>query len=131
MSFSPDHRRTVFLLALCQGLLLTNTVILMAVNALTGFMLAENKIFATLPAMTYVIGSAVTAMPASSFMRRRGRRRGFMSGSVLAIVGALICGIAVMLKSFEGLCLDGRRRLPRVSLPRPVQPPSTRFVVRA
>ena len=105
MSFTADHRRTVFLLALCQGLLLTNTVILMAVNALTGFMLAENKIFATLPAMTYVIGSAMTAMPASAFMRRRGRRRGFMTGSVLAILGALICGAAVMMKSFGGLCL--------------------------
>ena len=105
MSLTADHRRTVFLLALCQGLLLTNTVILMAVNALTGFMLAENKMFATLPAMTYVIGSAITAMPASAFMRRRGRRRGFMIGSVLAILGALICGIAVMFKSFEGLCL--------------------------
>lgn len=105
MSLTADHRRTVFLLALCQGLLLTNTVILMAVNALTGFMLAENKMFATLPAMTYVIGSAITAMPASAFMRRRGRRRGFLIGSVLAILGALICGIAVMFKSFEGLCL--------------------------
>ena len=105
MSFSVEHRRTVTLLAVCQGLLLTNSVILMAVNALTGFMLAENKIFATLPAMTYVIGSAVTAMPASAFMRRRGRKRGFMTGSVLAILGALICGVAVMMKSFGGLCL--------------------------
>ena len=43
MSFTNDQRRTVFLLALCQGLLLTNTVILMAVNALTGYMLADNK----------------------------------------------------------------------------------------
>lgn len=105
MSLSAEHRRTVLLLAMCQGLLLTNTVILMAVNALTGFMLAENKMLATLPAMTYVIGSAVTAMPASAFMRVRGRRRGFMSGSVLAIVGACICALAVMLKSFWGLCL--------------------------
>ena len=105
MSFTPDHRRTVFLLALCQGLLLTNTVILMAVNALTGFMLADNKMLATLPAMTYVIGSAITAMPASSFMRRRGRRRGFMTGSVLAILGAFICAAAVLMKSFWGVCL--------------------------
>ena len=105
MSLSADHRRTVFMLALCQGLLLTNTVILMAVNALTGFMLADNKMFATLPAMTYVIGSALTAMPASSFMRRRGRRRGFMTGSVLAMIGACICAAAVMAKSFWGLCL--------------------------
>ena len=105
MSFTPDHRRTVFMLALCQGLLLTNTVILMAVNALTGFMLADNKMLATLPAMTYVIGSAISAMPASSFMRRRGRRRGFMTGSVLAMIGAVICAVAVMAKSFWGVCL--------------------------
>ncbi len=102
---SAEHRSTVFLLALCQGLLLTNTVILMAVNALTGYMLADNKMLATLPAMTYVIGSALTAMPASAFMRVRGRRRGFMAGSMLAIVGACICAVAVMMKSFWGLCL--------------------------
>ena len=105
MSLTADNRRTVMLLALCQGLLLTNTVILMAVNALTGFMLADNKMLATLPAMTYVIGSALTAMPMSAFMRVRGRRRGFISGSVLAIFGACICAVAVMLKSFWGLCL--------------------------
>jgi MFS family permease len=105
MSFTADHRRTVFMLALCQGLLLTNTVILMAVNALTGFMLADNKMLATLPSMTYVIGSALTAMPASAFMRERGRRLGFLSGSVLAMIGACICAAAVMAKSFWGVCL--------------------------
>ncbi|MBL8309994.1 MAG: MFS transporter [Burkholderiales bacterium] len=105
MSFSTAQRHTVLLLALCQGLLLTNTVILMAVNALTGYMLAENKMFATLPAMTYVIGSALSAMPAASFMRTRGRRRGFMSGSLLAMLGAVVCAVAVMAKSFWGLCL--------------------------
>jgi MFS family permease len=105
MSLSADHRRTVFMLALCQGLLLTNTVILMAVNALTGFMLADNKMLATLPSMTYVIGSALTAMPASAFMRKRGRRLGFLSGSVLAMIGACICAVAVMAKSFWGVCL--------------------------
>lgn len=95
----------MLLLALCQGLLLTNTVILMAVNALTGFMLADNKMLATLPAMTYVVGSALTAMPASAFMRTHGRRRGFISGSVLAMIGACICAVAIMAKSFWGLCL--------------------------
>ena len=105
MSFSIDQRRTVLLLAICQGLLLTNTVILMAVNALTGYMLADNKILATLPAMTYVIGSALSAMPAASVMRKRGRRRGFMTGSLLAMLGAVICAVAVMAKSFWGLCL--------------------------
>ncbi len=102
---SPQHKKTVFLLALCQALLLTNSVILMAVNALTGFMLAENKALATLPAMTYVIGSAISAMPISAWMRQVGRRRGFIHGSLFAIVGAIICAIAVSLKSFWGVCL--------------------------
>jgi predicted MFS family arabinose efflux permease len=104
-SFATDQRRQVILLALCQALLLTNSVILMAVSALVGYMLADNKLLATLPSMTYVIGSAVSAMPISSWMRRVGRRTGFMHGSLLAIVGAVICTIAVSMKSFWGVCL--------------------------
>ena len=81
MSFSIDQRRTVLLLAICQGLLFTNTVILMAVNALTGYMPWDNKILATLPAMTHVIGSALSAMPAASSCVAA---VGFMTGSPLA-----------------------------------------------
>jgi MFS family permease len=102
--FAPAERRTIALLAACQGLLLTNTVILMAVNALVGYMLVENKALATLPAMTYVVGSAVSAIPASRWMARVGRRAGFMHGSLLAIAGALICAASVMGRSFWGVC---------------------------
>ncbi len=104
-SLTNTERSQVFLLALCQALLLTNTVILMAVNALVGYMLADNKMLSTLPSMTYVIGSAVSAMPASAWMRRVGRRTGFMHGSLLAILGAVICAAAVSMKSFWGVCL--------------------------
>ncbi|MDW8311689.1 MAG: MFS transporter [Burkholderiales bacterium] len=103
-SFSPAERRTIVLLAACQGLLFTNTVILMAVNALVGHMLAENKALATLPAMTYVVGSAVSAIPVSRWMERVGRRAGFMHGSLLAIAGALVCAASVLAKSFWGVC---------------------------
>jgi predicted MFS family arabinose efflux permease len=103
--FTPQQRTQVWLLAACQALLLTNTVILMAVSALVGYMLADNKMLATLPSMTYVIGSAVSAMPISAWMRKVGRRSGFMYGSLLAIVGAVIAAAAVMMKSFWGVCL--------------------------
>lgn len=105
MPLAKTEKKQVWLLALCQALLLTNTVILMAVNALVGYMLAENKMLATLPAMTYVVGSAISAMPASAWMRKVGRRSGFMHGSLLAIVGALIAAAAVSMKSFWGVCL--------------------------
>ncbi len=77
----------------------------MAVSALAGYMLAENKMWATLPAMTYVIGSALSAMPIANAMRKFGRRRAFMQGSVLAMIGAIICAGGVMAHSFWVLCL--------------------------
>jgi predicted MFS family arabinose efflux permease len=77
----------------------------MAVNGLTGYMLAENKAFATIPAMTYVIGSALAAMPVSAWMKRVGRRTAFMQFALFAIVGALICAWAVSIKSFGLLCV--------------------------
>ncbi len=102
---SVAERNATLLLALAQGFLLTNTVILMAVNGLTGYMLAENKAFATIPAMTYVIGSALAAMPVSTWMKRVGRRIGFMQFACFAIVGSLICAYAVSIKSFGLLCV--------------------------
>ncbi len=101
---NAQERSTTLLLAVCQGFLLTNTVILMAVNGLTGYMLAENKAFATVPAMTYVIGSALAAMPVSAWMRRVGRRTAFMQFALFAIIGALVCAYAVSIKSFNLLC---------------------------
>jgi predicted MFS family arabinose efflux permease len=99
------ERNTTLLLAVCQGFLLTNTVILMAVNGLTGYMLATNKAFATIPATTYVLGSALAAMPVSAWMKRVGRRTGFMQFAAVAVFGALICATAVSIKSFALLCV--------------------------
>ncbi|MEN9560328.1 MAG: Riboflavin transporter RfnT [Pseudomonadota bacterium] len=101
---SARANRSIVLLALCQGLLLTNTVILMAVNGLTGFMLAPSKALATLPAMTYVVGSALSAMPVSAWMKRVGRRRAFMHFTLFAIVGASLCAYAVSQRDFYLLC---------------------------
>ena len=58
------------LLATMQGLLLVNNSTLIAINALAGFTLADNKVLATLPVTGYVLGGAVWAMPAAAYMRR-------------------------------------------------------------
>jgi predicted MFS family arabinose efflux permease len=102
---SVAERNATLLLALAQGFLLTNTVILMAVNGLTGYMLAENKAFATVPAMTYVIGSALAAMPVSAWMKKVGRRTAFIQFACFAILGSLICAYAVSIRSFWLLCV--------------------------
>jgi MFS family permease len=92
--------RDIFLLACCQALLLVNNSALIAMNGLVGYALAENKALATAGATTFVLGSAVAAMPASLWMARVGRRRGFMTGSLVAVVGSATCALALALSSF-------------------------------
>jgi MFS family permease len=97
-------RRNVLLLAGCQALLLTNAVTLVAVGALAGYALAPDKTLSTLPATAYVLGGACAAFPASMYMKRVGRRLGFLSGGMLGIAGALIATFAVAQASFPLLC---------------------------
>lgn len=97
-------KKNVALLSACQGLLLTNNSILIATNGLAGYALASDKAFATLPVTAYIIGAALTTMPASLLMRRLGRRAGFALGAVFGIVGALICAYAAFAHHFWLLC---------------------------
>jgi MFS family permease len=96
--------RDIFLLACCQALLLVNNAGLISMTALIGYALAENRTYATLGATTYVLGSALATMPASLWMRRVGRRRGFMTGSTIGIAGSAIAATAVALHSFPLFC---------------------------
>jgi MFS family permease len=98
------ERRNVFLLACCQALLLTNAVTLIAIGALAGYALADNKALATLPNTAYVIGVALTAFPASMWMKRVGRRAGFLAGIAIGLVGACIAAFAIHSASFALLC---------------------------
>ncbi|MFO1303455.1 MAG: MFS transporter [Burkholderiales bacterium] len=97
--------RNVFLLACCQALLLTNASGLITMNGLVGYSLTEFKSIATLGASTYVLGSAVATMPMSLWMARVGRRRGFMAGAMINVVGCAIAVLALWLKSFPLYCL--------------------------
>jgi MFS family permease len=88
-------RRNVFLLACAQALLLTNSVTLITISTLAGHALARNKVFATLPATTAVIGAALAAFPASLLMRRAGRRVGFLTGAGFGLVSSLVASLAI------------------------------------
>ena len=79
--------RDIFLLACCQALLLVNNASLIAMNGLVGYALAGDKAFATAGVTTFVLGSALSAMPAALWMAKVGRRRGFMTGSIVVVDG--------------------------------------------
>ena len=98
-------KRNVALLAACQALLFTNNSTLIAINGLAGLSLAPYIGLATLPVTCWVLGGAIGTMPASLHMKRVGRQRGLMSGTLWGVVGALICSAAIWLQSFWLLCL--------------------------
>jgi MFS family permease len=97
-------KRNVFLLACCQALLLTNAVTLIAISALAGYALAQNKALATLPAATYVIGGFIGTYPASIWMKRVGRRNGFLTGGLFGLAGSALATLGVASGSFALLC---------------------------
>ena len=96
--------RDIFLLACCQALLLTNGAGLITMNGLVGYTLADTKALATLGVTMYVLGSAVTTMPASLLMARIGRRRGFMAGAIINVGGGALAALAISRHSFVLYC---------------------------
>ncbi len=92
--------RNLILLALCQGLFLTNNITFIAINGLVGFSLAPFSWMATLPVMGYVIGGAVSTIPVSRIQERFGRKPSFLIGIGVAIVSSLLCLLAATTKNF-------------------------------
>ena len=96
--------RNIFLLACCQALLLVNAAGLISMNGLVGYDLAGTKSLATLGATTYVIGSALAALPMALWMARVGRRRGFMAGALINVAGCALGVLALSERSFVLFC---------------------------
>jgi len=95
--------RHLLLLALCQGLFLTNNVTFIAINGLVGLSLAPSGWLATLPVTGYVVGAALSAPLVGRLQGRWGRRRSFRLGLGVAMVAALARAASVAVGSFWGL----------------------------
>jgi MFS family permease len=87
--------RHLLLLAFCQGMFLTNNVTFIAINGLVGLALAPVGWMATLPVMGYVVGGALSAPLVARVQARRGRKRSFQFGLVVAALSAASCAFAV------------------------------------
>lgn len=98
-------RRNVAVLATCQVLFGTGRTLIAATAPIIGFALASNKSLATLPTSMVVLGTALTVIPASLFMRRVGRGPGFSVGGLLGAVGGTLGVIAVLTGHFWLFCL--------------------------
>jgi hypothetical protein len=58
------QHRNVLVLSACQATLQVTGITMVIVTGLAGFALATEKAFATVPLTCYVIGSAITTIPA-------------------------------------------------------------------
>jgi len=92
--------RNLWLLAVCQGLFLTNNVTFIAINGLVGLSLAPLGWMATLPIMGYVVGGALSTGLVARSQSRFGRKTSFQLGLAVAVASALLCCYATYSKNF-------------------------------
>ena len=99
-----NRLKTVTLLAACQAALQTVMTTVIAVSGLAGLALARAPALVTLPITCFVLGSAITSIPASVLMGVVGRRAAFQLGAVVGFGGAMLCACAMYIASFTLLC---------------------------
>ena len=93
-----DLNKNVVLLSVAQALFLSGNLVSITVVGLAGAMLAPSPILKTLPFALVIVGTALSTIPASLFMKRKSRRAGFFLG---AIFGTISFGIAILALTFK------------------------------
>jgi MFS family permease len=97
--------RNVTILSFAQALGLSGAPIVLLIGGLVGTELAPTPALSTLPVSVMVVGLALATIPASLLMKRIGRRRGFITGAILAGMAALLAAFALSRGSFLLFCL--------------------------
>lgn len=92
--------KSLWLLALYQGLFLTNNVTFIAINGLVGLSLAPLSWMATLPVMGYVVGGALSTGLVARTQKLFGRKTSFQMGLAVAAGSALLCAWAAYSSQF-------------------------------
>ena len=104
-----DDRRTsranLAILVIATMLNRSAVPLIVLVGGLAGLVLAPDPAFATLPVALNVVGLGLCTYPASSIMRRIGRRIGFLSASAVGGLAAIAAALSIMAGSFAGLCI--------------------------
>ncbi|HWV41467.1 MFS transporter, partial [Pseudorhodoplanes sp.] len=93
-------RRNAIVLAVAQAMAGGNNTVLLATGAITGAMLAPDKMLATVPITIYVIGMWLGTLPVGALARRYGRRTAFQIGTICGVATGLICCAGVLYGSF-------------------------------
>ena len=96
--------RQIGVLAGSQAIFQTASVLVATIGGLAGGQLAPSADYATLPVATMFLGTAVMTFPASLWMSKVGRKRGFCAGTVAGIGGGISGAMGLITSSFFLLC---------------------------
>ena len=95
-----NWRLALALLILAATIENSLTLTTFSVESLAAHNITGDEATSTLPTTSRLLGATMAAGPASLLMGRVGRRLGFVVGAVLAVLGALLCALAVHLRSY-------------------------------
>ncbi len=94
-------RKNAILLSICQALSGSASPLSVALGGIVGsYLLAGDKTLATLPVTGFTLGVALMSVPAALLMRRIGRRRGFISGALIGMLGMALAVTAITAQMF-------------------------------
>lgn len=96
--------RNVWILSLCQALLMTGNILLISVIGLIGKQIAPSQSMITLPVALQFLGLMVATIPASLISGKLGRKRGFSIGNIVGISGASLATFALSTQHFYLFC---------------------------
>ncbi|MDA8009128.1 MAG: MFS transporter [Alphaproteobacteria bacterium] len=97
--------RNIALLAACHAVLITMFSALVSLSAITSLELAPRPSLATLPFGCLTLTQLALCFFASQWMGKVGRRKGFSTGAIAGIIGAVILAIALAQQNFTLFCI--------------------------
>jgi MFS family permease len=92
------------MLAATQALCMSGSFLFFLLGGIIGAGLAPTPALATLPVSVLIVGVAASVLPAGGLMRRFGRRAVFVGSALLAAIGCIAAGAAILAGHFIGFC---------------------------
>ncbi|MCP5081719.1 MAG: MFS transporter [Alphaproteobacteria bacterium] len=93
-------KKNAVIFAFAQAMYGSQAVMLITTGGLIGKALANDPGWATLPISAFVIGTMLTALPASLYMKLVGRKIGFLTGAACGVFSALLGLYAIYIQDF-------------------------------